>query len=86
MGFYYVTDTLELLILFKKFLHESNNKPNRTWVEKGSKFPIRSIKSRLEKNPEYNKGKYVAAERFMRILKNKIYKDITSISKNVVIN
>ena len=31
----------------------------------------------------YNEGKSVAAERFMRTLKNKIYKYITSISKNV---
>ena len=31
----------------------------------------------------YNEGKSVAAERFMRTLKNKLYKYITSISKNV---
>ena len=30
----------------------------------------------------YNKGKSVVAERFIRILKNKIYKYMTSISKN----
>ena len=31
----------------------------------------------------HNEGKYVVAERFIRTLKNKIYKYITSISKNV---
>ena len=33
----------------------------------------------------YNEGKSVVAERFIRILKTKIYKYITSISKNVYI-
>ena len=31
----------------------------------------------------YNKGKSVVAQRFIRILKNKIYKHITAVSKNV---
>ena len=30
----------------------------------------------------HNKGKSVVAERFIRILKNKIYKYMTSVSKN----
>ena len=34
----------------------------------------------------YNEGKSVVAERFIRTLKNKIYKYITSISKNVYID
>ena len=34
----------------------------------------------------HNEGKLVAAERFMRTLKNKIYKHMTAISKNVYIN
>ena len=33
-----------------------------------------------------NEGKSVIAERFIRILKNKIYKYMTSIPKNVYIN
>ena len=33
-----------------------------------------------------NEGKSVAAERFIRTLKNKIYKYMTSISKNVYID
>ena len=31
----------------------------------------------------YNEGKSVVAERFIRTLKNKIYKHVTAISKNV---
>ena len=34
----------------------------------------------------HNEGKSVVAERFIRTLKNKIYKDMASISKNVYIN
>ena len=34
----------------------------------------------------HNKGKSIVAERFIRTLKNKIYKYMTSISKNVYID
>ena len=34
----------------------------------------------------YNEGKSVVAERFIRILKNKIFKHMTIISKNVYID
>ena len=34
----------------------------------------------------YNEGKFVVAERFIRTLKTKIYKYMTSISKNVYID
>ena len=34
----------------------------------------------------HNEGKSIAAERFIRSLKNKIYKYMTSISKNVYID
>ena len=33
--------------------------------------------------PTHNEGKSVVAERFIRTLKNKIYKNMTAISKNV---
>ena len=36
-----------------------------------------------EMHSTYNEGKSVAAERFIRTLKNKIYKYMTSLSKNV---
>ena len=49
------------------------------------------MKSWLEKNDiktylKHNEGKSVNAERFIRTLKNKIYKYMTSVSKNVYIN
>ena len=49
------------------------------------------MKSWLEKNDietysTHNEGKSVVAERFIRTIKNKIYKHMTSISKNVYID
>ena len=75
---------------FQKILKESNRKPNKIWVDKGSEFYNRSMKSWLEKSDiemysTHNEGKSVVAERFIRTLKNKIYKYLTSISKNVYI-
>ena len=76
---------------FQKVLKESDCKPNKIWVDKGSAFYNRSIKSCLEKNAiemysRHNQGKSVVAERFLRILRNKIYKFTTLISKNVYID
>ena len=74
-------------------LNESKRKPNKIWVDKGSEFYNRSMKSWLEKNDilysmysTHNEGKSVVAERFIRPLKNKIYKYMTSISKRVYID
>ena len=55
---------------FQKILKESNHKPNKISVDKGSKFHNRSMKSWLEKNAiemhsTHNKGKSVIAERFI---------------------
>ena len=63
---------------FQKNLKESNRKPNKIWVDKGSEFYNRSIKSWLEKNDiemysTHNEGKCVIAERFIRTSKNKIH-------------
>ena len=76
---------------FQSILKKSNRKPNKIWVDKGGEFYNRSMKSWLEKNDivmysTYNEGKSVVAERFIRTLKNKIYKYMTSISKNVYID
>ena len=35
---------------FQKFLDDSEEKPNKIWVDKGSDFYNRSLKSWLEKN------------------------------------
>ena len=57
------------------------------WVDKGSEFYNRSMKSWLGKNDiekysTHNEGKSVIAEKFIRTLKIKIYKYMTSLSKN----
>ena len=43
-------------------------------------------KNDIEIYSTHNEGKSVAAERFIRTLNNKIYKYMTSISKNVYID
>ena len=76
---------------FQSILKKSNRKPKKIWVDKGSEFYNRSMKSWLENNDiemysTHNEGKSVAAERFIRTIKNKVYKYMTSISKNVYID
>ena len=44
------------------------------------------MKSWLEKHSTHNEGKSVVAEIFIRTLRTKIYKYMTSISKNVYID
>ena len=70
---------------FQSILKKSNRKPNKMWVDKGSELYNRSMKSWLQKNniemySAHNEGKSVVAERFIRTIKNKIYKRMTSIS------
>ena len=70
---------------FQKILDVSKRKPNKIWVDKGGEFYNRSMKSSLQKNNIFmystnNEQKSVVAERFIRIIKNKIYKYMTSIS------
>ena len=76
---------------FQKILDDSNRKPNNIWVDKGSKFYNNSFKKWLKGNDIemysiHNEGKSVVTERFIRTLKTKFYKYITSVSKNVYIN
>ena len=75
---------------FQKILAESYLKPNKMWVDKGSEFCNRSVKSFLQNNDTeiystHNKGKSVLAETFVRTLKKKIYKYMTSISKMCIL-
>ena len=74
---------------FQIILYESNHKPNKICVDKGSKFYSRSMKSWLEKNDievysAHNEGKSFIAEKFIRTL-NKIYKYMTPISKKMFV-
>ena len=60
-------------------------------LDKGSEFYNSSFKKSLQDNDifvysTHNERKSVVVERFLRTLKNKIYKYMTSISKNVYID
>ena len=73
---------------FQKLLDSSNRKSNKIWVDQDSEFYNNSFKDFLKINSTemystYNEGKSVVAERFIRTLKNKIFKHMTAISKNV---
>ena len=65
-------------------------KPSKIWVDKGSEFYNKSMKSWLKGNDigiysKKNEEKSVVAERFIRTLKRKIYKHMTAVSKNMYI-
>ena len=76
---------------FQKILGESNQKPNKIWVDKGGEFFNKSMKPFLQKidiemYSTHNEEKSAIAEKFIKILKNKIYKCMTSITKNAYID
>ena len=77
---------------FQSILKQSNSrrKPNKIWLDKGSEFYNASFKKWLQDNivmySTHNEGKSVVAETFIRTLRSKIYKYMTSISKNVYID
>ena len=73
---------------FQKILKQSNKKPNKIWVDKGSELYNNVFKEWLKDNDikrysTQNEGKSVVAERFIRPFSNKIYKHMTAIGKNV---
>ena len=73
---------------FKKIISEGQRKPNKIWVDQDSEFYNQSFKdflkiNNIEMHSTYNEGKPVVTERFIRTLKNKIFKHMTTISKNV---
>ena len=73
---------------FQKILNNSKRKPNKIWVDQGSEFYNNVFKKWLKDNniemySTYNEGKSVVAGRFIRTSKNKIYKHVTAILKNV---
>ena len=75
----------------QKILDGSDRKPKQILVDKGSEFYNSSFQKRLKDNDiemysTHNEGKSVADERFIRTLKTKVYKYMTSISKNVYID
>ena len=78
-------------MLTQKILDKLERKTNKIWVDKGSEFYNNSFKKWLKDNDIemysiHNEGKSVVVERFIETLKNKIYKYMTSVSKDVYID
>ena len=76
---------------FQKILGSSKRKPNKIWFDQGSEFYNNSFLDFLKINNiemywTYNGVKSVVAERFIRNLKNRIFKHMTAISRNVYFN
>ena len=73
---------------FDKIIKQSERKPNKIWVDQGGEFYNNVFKKWLSDNDiimysMYNEGKSVVAERFIRTLKNELYKHMTGTGKNV---
>ena len=73
---------------FQKILDDSIRKTSKIWVDKGSEFYNNYFKKWLKNNDIeiHNEGKSVVAERCIRKVKIKVYKCMTSVSKNMYIN
>ena len=79
---------ISIVNAFNKVIKQSNRKPNKIWVDQGSEFYNRVFKKCLSDNDfimysTFNEGKSVVAERFIRTLKNELYKHMTATGKNV---
>ena len=73
---------------FQIILDSWKRKLNKIWIDQGSEFYSNSFKKWLKDNDKekystYNGGKSRLAQRFIRALKNQIYKNTTAVSKNV---
>ena len=82
---------VSILNAFQKSLKKSNRKPNKIWVDRGGEFYNNSFKKWLQDNDiamysTHNEEESVVAARFIKTIKNKIYKYMTSVSKNVYID
>ena len=80
---------VSIVTAFQSILKQSNRKPNKIWMDKGSEFCNATFKKWLQDNDivmysTHDEGKSVVAEKFIRTLKSKIYKHMTSISRKCV--
>ena len=79
---------ISIVNAFNKIIKQSNRKPNKIWVDQGGEFYNNVFEKWLSDNDinmysTYNEGKSVVVERFIRTLKNKLYKHMTATGKNV---
>ena len=82
---------LSIVNVFQIILKQSARKPHKIWVDKDSEFYNSHFKKWLRNNSiemylTDNEGKSAVAEKFIRTIKNKIYKYMTSILKNMYID
>ena len=83
---------ISIVNAFNKIIQQSNRKPNKIWVDQGGEFYNNVFERWLSDNDiimysRYNEGsKSVVAERFIRTLKNKLYKQMTATAKKVYRN
>ena len=73
---------------FRKIISEGR-KPNKMWVYQGSDFYNKSFTDFLKINNKdmystFIKDKSVIAKRFIGTMKDKIYKHMAAVSKNVI--
>ena len=78
---------ISIVNAFQKIISEGR-KPNKIWVDQGGEFYNKLFKrflkiNNIEMYSTYNEGKSAVAERFIRTLKNKIFKHMRAVSKNV---
>ena len=72
-----------VLNAFIEIVNESNRKPNKLWADQEREFHNKLMQERLNNNyilmySTHNEGKSVIAERFIKTLKAKIYKEVTA--------
>ena len=78
---------ISIVNVFQKIISKGK-KTNKIWVDQEGEFYNNLFKrflkiNNIEMYSTYNEGKSVVAERFIRTLKNKIFKHMTAVSKNV---
>ena len=89
---------ISIVNAFNKIMKQSNRrakgtsaqhvKPNKIWVDQGGEFYNKVLEKWLSDNDinmysTYNEDKSVVPERFIRTLKNKLYKHMRATGKNV---
>ena len=78
---------ISIVNAFNKIIKQSNRNPNKIWVDQGGEFYNNVFEKWLSDDINmysmYNEGKLVVAETFIRTLKNKLYKHMTTTGKNV---
>ena len=78
---------ISIVNAFQKIISKEK-KRNKIWVDQGGEFYNNLFKrflkiNNIEMYSTYNEGKSAVAERFIRSLENKIFKHMTTVSKNI---